>query len=87
NGLTTAPENLQETNGTCGVPHQGAGILDQLALELICATGVFGECSGLPGEPGYPQTTEVALMPLPPQKTMRNPCKGVPSNPWCPGPF
>ncbi|HUO05513.1 MAG TPA: hypothetical protein VMU16_09980 [Candidatus Binataceae bacterium] len=84
NGLTTSPANLQVTNGQCGIPNQGASFLDPLTEQVICATGVFEPCSGLPGNPGYPQPTEVALIPLPKQKTMPNPCQSVPNNPWCP---
>ena len=83
-GVTTAPDDLQATHGTCGVPNQGAGLLDPLTTELICATQVFGPCSGTPGNPGYPQKTQVTLLPLPAQRSMRNPCEGVPLNPWCP---
>jgi len=84
NGVTTAPDNLQTTHGTCGVPNQGAGLVDPLTTELICATQVFGPCSGTPGNPGYPQRTQVTLLPLPAQASMHNPCEGVPLNPWCP---
>ena len=39
-----------------------------------------------PCPPGssYPQSSGVVMHPLPAGlKTMPNPCKGVPSNPWC----
>jgi hypothetical protein len=85
NGVTTAPPDLQTTNGKCGVPGQGADLTSDLAQEVICATQAFGPCAGLPGEPGYPQRTNVALMPLPRERSMRDPCAGVPRNPWCPG--
>jgi len=85
NGVTSSPGDLQVTHGTCGVPNQGAGLLDTLTVELICATQAFGPCTGTPGNPGYPQTTQVKLLPLPPQQTMPDPCEGVPSNPWCGG--
>jgi hypothetical protein len=84
-GVTSSPADLQTTHGTCGVPNQGAGLLDPLTQELICATQVFGPCSGTPGNPGYPQPTQVELLPLPLQPSMQNPCAGVPRNPWCPG--
>ena len=84
-GVTSSPADLQTTHGTCGVPNQGAGLLDPLTQELICATQVFGPCTGTPGNPGYPQPTQVTLLPLPPQPSMENPCKGVPHNPWCRG--
>jgi len=31
----------------------------------------------------YPRRTTVIMHRLPKQKTMSNPCKGVPANPWC----
>ena len=85
NGVTTSPADLQTTNGTCGIPNQGAGLLDPITQQLICATQVFGPCTGLPGNPGYPQPTQVTLLPLPHEPSMENPCEGVPANPWCKG--
>jgi len=82
-GVTSFPLNLQDTHGTCGVPNHGAGLLSPLSQQLICATGLQGPCTGLPGNPGYPQTTEVALLPLPKERPMKDPCQGVPQNPWC----
>ena len=86
NGVTSTPPDLQTTHGTCGVPNQGADITDPLSLQVICATQVFGPCTSTgEGNPGYPQRTQVALLPLPAQKSMRDPCEGVPKNPWCVG--
>ncbi|HTF35959.1 MAG TPA: hypothetical protein VK714_19920 [Myxococcota bacterium] len=84
-GVTSSPADLQTTHATCGVPNQGAALLDPLTQELICATQVFFPCTGIGGNPGYPQTTQVTLLPLPPQPSMENPCEGVPRNPWCTG--
>ncbi len=84
NGLTTSPPDLQTTNGQCGVPNQGADILSDLSFQVICATQAFQPCTGLPGNPGYPQRVQVSLRPLPPQPSMQDPCAGVPRNPWCP---
>jgi len=86
NGVTTAPADLQLTHAKCGVPNQGAALLDPLALEVICASQVFGACQTTGGgQPGYPQRTQVALLPLPAQTSMPDPCEGVPRNPWCSG--
>lgn len=82
-GITSAPADLQSTNGQCGVPNHGADILSSLAVEVICASQVFGPCQAVNG-PGYPQRTQVSLLPLPPQRSMPDPCEGVPTNPWCP---
>ena len=83
NRVTSSPANLQETHATCGVPNAGASLTDPLTAQVICATEVFGPC---PDQPGmhYPRVTQVQLKPLPSQKTMPAPCKGVPRNPWCP---
>jgi hypothetical protein len=81
--VSSSPDALQATHGTCGVPNAGASLSDPLTSQVICATEVFGPC---PDQPGmhYPRQTQVQLKPLPVQGTMRNPCKGVPSNAWCP---
>ena len=81
--VSSAPANLQETHAKCGVPNAGAGLGSELARQVICATEVFGPCPDAPGQ-HYPRATQVQLKPLPPQRTMRDPCKGVPANPWCP---
>jgi hypothetical protein len=81
-GLTTAPAKLQKTNGTCGVAHQGAQVASMLTSQVLCATQVFGTCANKPGT-SYPRRTKMVLPPLATQKTMPNPCKGVPDNAWC----
>ena len=45
------------------------------------AAGLQGPCTELPGNPGYPQTLQMALLPLPKEQSMKDPCKGVPKNP------
>jgi hypothetical protein len=83
-GVTSSPADIQTTHAVCGVPNQGANFLDPLGLQLACATQALGgPCTGLPGNPGYPQPTQVTLLPLPLQSSMEDPCEGVPSNPWC----
>ena len=75
--LTSDPENIQVVDGQCGGPAPG----DQsLAAQLLCASGMVGSCP--PGS-SYPQQTKVKMLPMPKQKTMANPCAGVPANPWC----
>jgi hypothetical protein len=82
-GVTSNPPNLQTTNGTCGIPNHGSGLLDDLALQVICATQAFFPCTSLGDNPGYPQRTQVSLMPLPRERSMPDACEGVPPNPWC----
>jgi len=31
----------------------------------------------------YPRRTKIVMHPLRKQQTMPNPCKGVPTDPWC----
>ncbi len=81
-GLTTAPAQLQKTNGTCGDAHAGAQLDSTLTSQVLCATEVFGTCAPKP-EMSYPRRTKVVLPALTRQPTMPNPCKGVPDNPWC----
>jgi len=86
--VTSTPVNIQDTSvlGTCGTPWAGdTAQVAPLFLELLCAS--FGPASGAcnPAEPGYPQPTQVSLLPIPHEAGMRNPCKGVPKNSWCKG--
>jgi hypothetical protein len=80
--VSSAPDMLQETHGTCGVPNGGADLASPLATQAICATEVFGPC---PDQPGmhYPRATTVQLKALPHQKSMASPCRKVPKNVWC----
>jgi hypothetical protein len=84
--VTSTPVNIQDPSvlGTCHAAWEGdTAQVFVLFAELLCAS--FGPGSGacLPTDPGYPQPTQVALLPIPYEKGMRNPCKGVPKNSWC----
>ena len=84
--VTSTPANIQDSSvlGTCGATWGGDTTqIFPLFAELLCAT--FGPGSGafFPGEPGYPQPTQVSLLPIPEEPGMKNPCKGVPKNSWC----
>ena len=81
--VTSSPDDLQGTHGTCGVPNQGAGLLSPLSLQVICATQAFGP---MPGCGNYPRPINVQMLPLPSQTSMPSPCSGVPNNPWCKNP-
>jgi len=85
------PQTLSQTNGTCGQ----AGVFPDpaevslLTAEVACDSQLLFDCAPPPGVPAqYPQTTKVTLKPLPTKQlhTMPDPCKGVPTNPWCPKP-
>jgi len=82
--VTSAPGVLQVTHATCGVPNQGASLGDPLTAQVICATQAFGPCPPAPGM-NYPRPTNVQMLPLPPQRSMPDPCHGVPSSRWCHG--
>jgi hypothetical protein len=81
-GFTSAPDNLQVTHGTCGVPNQGADLGHPLTAQVICDTEVFGPCADAPGK-HYPRATTVALLALPRQRSMPDPCDDVASRSWC----
>jgi hypothetical protein len=79
-GLTSDPPGIQSPPyNPCG---QANGNLDPSAVaQLTCALKLA------PCPPGtrYPKPARRFKLHRPPrQPTMRNPCKGVPANPWCP---
>jgi hypothetical protein len=78
--LGSAPTNLEKLQPVCGkltsAGNTGGPLLDQ----VLCDTG-FGAC---PAGAHYPKSTGVQFEPFPKGlPTMRDPCAGVPSNPWC----
>jgi hypothetical protein len=79
---TAAPSNLQTAHGEaqCGQPQTTGGDPDVLT-QAGCASRVL-DC---PAGTNYPKPGKVRLHKLPHEKSMPNPCKGVPHNPWCPG--
>ena len=81
-GLSSDPPNIQSPPfNQCGVPNGSSDPV--LTSELLCATQLVFPCPGLP-DAHYPRTTQVRLMPVPPEPAMPDPCVGVPANPWCP---
>src|SRR5206468_3689506 len=80
---SSEPPDIQSTHGTCGVPNHGDGPASPLAVQIICANQLLGPCPSTPGM-SYPRTTRVVMPPLPSGlRTMRHPCRGVPSNAFC----
>ena len=62
-------------------PDGGADPLTSvLGQEVGCDTGVLPTCAPTDS---YPQPTKVKLRPLRRQRTMPDPCAGVPANRWC----
>jgi hypothetical protein len=80
--LTSYPPEIQATHGTCGQPNSGEPATSALGAEATCDSQLLAMCPEFPGGE-YPRSSEVKMMPLPAQKTMPNPCSGVPANPWC----
>ena len=85
---TSSPQNLQSPSvaGTCGQAWN-PDTTEEVALteELGCVS--LGLCSSLPfplnPPPAYPLPTTVQLLPIPHERSMANPCAGVPKNSWC----
>ncbi|MBV9291646.1 MAG: hypothetical protein JO222_04285 [Frankiales bacterium] len=84
--LSMFPTTLGATNSTCGQPvYPDPAEVAVLTAEVSCDSQLLFNCAPPPGVPAqYPQTTKVRLKPLPHEQTMPDPCKGVPTNPWCP---
>ncbi len=78
--LTSEPAMIETVDGQpCDQP--GTGSIP-LLIQLGCAAGII-PCPM--GQPGYPQPTQVQMMPLSPQEIMSNPCVGIPRRTsWCP---
>ena len=76
------PPAIETTHAVCGQPNSGEPPSSVLSAQATCDSQLVAPCPPLPGEE-YPRSSEVKLMPLPTQRTMPNPCAGVPANPWC----
>jgi len=76
----SVPSDLEESQPTCGPLTSKANAPPSLLGQVLCDTQV-GAC---PAGAQYPQHSDVVMHPLPKLATMPNPCKGVPSNAWCP---
>jgi hypothetical protein len=79
----TSPPNAPQTQTNCGQIGVANGNV-QLLQEAACDSEVDTSLC-LPSD-NYPRGTKVVMHRLPTKKleSMPNPCKGVPSNPWCP---
>jgi len=79
--LTSDPSNIDSRN-KCGSTYAPAND-PAFTAQVACDSGLLFECpKGTTAN--YPKPTKVVLRLPPPQPTMRNPCAGVPANPWCP---
>jgi hypothetical protein len=80
----TSPATLQQTNGTCGRTGTANGNIALLS-EAACDSGVLA--AACTPTDRYPRATKVVMHRLPRHRlrSMPNPCRGVPRNPWCHG--
>jgi hypothetical protein len=83
--LKTWPKSMATTQANCHNPdgYPDPASSGTLLTQLACATQILFQCPPSPGM-DYPRTTKVVMHPLPTQRSMPNPCAGVPTNPWCP---
>jgi hypothetical protein len=87
-GITSEPKNVQTSHEKCSQKPDigGEPLTSPLGTQVACDSQFFESLVTCPTGPGfeYPRLTAVAMPPLPQQKTMAEPCEGVPRNPWCP---
>ena len=88
--LTVSPTGADSLHPTCdGQPNGGTTSNDQFLSEVACDSGadvgpVNGQSACSPTD-NYPRRTKVVMHKLPAHlRSMPNPCRGVPANPWCP---
>jgi len=79
-GITSTPAHIQTTLGTCGVANHGDPLVEAVVGCIINGEPQF--CNAVPPL-HLPTETAPALLPIPTQPSMANPCSGVPSNVWC----
>lgn len=75
----------QASNADCGNPAAPSGSTDPAAFlnEVLCdAQGGANPPAACPTG-AYPRARKIVMHALPRQPTMKQPCQGVPGNPWC----
>ena len=77
--VTSAPKDIQ-TAAVDGRPCGKPGTSDPALVGQLECAALFASCG--PGE-HYPKQTKIAILALPAQPTMPDPCAGVPANPFC----
>jgi hypothetical protein len=80
--LTTAPANL-DSYDHCGQTYTPSSD-PTFTTQIACASSLIASCPAGPGI-SYPKPTTISLKLPPAQRTMPNPCAGVPADPWCSG--
>jgi hypothetical protein len=84
---TSEPKLIQSPpHSECGIPDAGEPLSSSLGAQVACDSQFFASIAECPTGSGasYPRKTKVELIPLPEQRTMPDPCVGVPRNGWCP---
>jgi hypothetical protein len=85
--LTSDPSNIDSYDkcGTTYPPANDPVLTAQLACDTqLLGLQLLGSCPAGPGA-NYPRASSIALKMPPPERTMPNPCSGVPADPWCSG--
>jgi hypothetical protein len=84
-GVSSAPPNLQATNGDCTTAGPGASVSDPLLGQVLCNLHQLPPSDPLCNGAVYPQQdSSFSLMPLPAQPSMPDPCSALPRTiPWC----
>ena len=84
-GVSSSPENLQQTNGDCETAGPGASVADPLFGQVLCNLHQLPPSDPLCNGAVYPQqAASFPLLPLPPQASMPDPCSVLPKHiPWC----
>jgi len=77
--VTSAPKDIQ-TAAVNGRPCGKVGTSDPALVGQLECAALFAPC--MAGE-HYPKQTKIAILPLPVQPTMPDPCAGVPATPFC----
>ncbi len=82
--VTTWPLDMAALQGNCNNPlgYPDPASTGVLGAQVACATQAFFPCPSTTVA-NYPRLTRVVMHRVPKQKTMPNPCAGVPANPWC----
>jgi hypothetical protein len=82
---TSEPKLIQfPPHSECGIPDSGEPLTSSLGAQVACDSEFFAFVPECPAGASYPRRTKVELLPLPAQRTMSDPCLGVPKNRWCP---
>src|SRR2546423_7362790 len=81
---TSEPKLIQSPpHSECGIPDAGEPLSSSLGAQVACDSEFFAFIPECPAGATYPRRTKVELLALPEERTMSDPCEGVPRNLWC----